>query len=125
VFYLLFSTFKMDCPFRIKLANSKDGNHLQVKELEKNHNHDIHEAAYRHLPRQRQLDKETKSDARKMLSLKANKKLIQDHIITTTGKIITMKDIHNISNDRRKVTESEILASLLTEMKNVPGTLKI
>jgi len=45
--------------------------------------------------------------------------------MTTTGKIITMKDIHNISNDRRKVTESEILASLLTEMKNVPGTLKI
>lgn len=108
----------MDCPFIIKLAISKDGNHLEVKEVETNHNHDVHEAAYRHLPRQ--LDAETKSDARKMVLLKANKKLtVQDHITTTTGKIITMEDIHNISYDRRKVTESEMLASLLTEMKNV------
>jgi hypothetical protein len=84
----------MDCPFKIKLVISKDGNHLQVKELEKNHNHDIHEVAYRHLPRQQQLDEETKNEARKMLSLKANTKLI--HCLNNKSNMLIIKYTNSI-----------------------------
>ena len=83
----------MDCPFKIKLVISKDGNHLHVKELEKNHNHDIHEAAYRHLPRQQQLDEETKNEARKMPSLKANTKLIHCLIPLIINRICLLLNI--------------------------------
>ena len=33
-----------------------------------------------------------------MLSLKANKKLIQDKLASTTGKVVLLKDLSNISS---------------------------
>ena len=47
-----------------------------------------------------------------MLSLKANKKLIQDKLASTTGKVVLLKDLSNISsrmkmgNTRNDVQES-------------------
>ena len=47
-----------------------------------------------------------------MLSLKANKKLIQDKLANTTGKVVLLKDLSNISsrmkagNTRNDISES-------------------
>ena len=38
-----------------------------------------------------------KEEVKLMLDMKANKKLIQQHISEETGKSITLKDIHNMA----------------------------
>jgi hypothetical protein len=43
---------------------------------------------YKHLPRQRRLDEDAKKEREKNLQLKGNKKMVQEHIQRTTGKIV-------------------------------------
>ena len=50
-----------------------------------------------HYPRQRRLDDATKAETAKMLAMKANKKRVQQHILESTGQVILLKDLHNIS----------------------------
>ena len=72
------------------------------------------------MPKQRRLDSETKDEAVKLLKLRANKKLLQNHLMSTTGKTVTLKDLHNIAarnvpkfrNDFRELVE---------EMKSIKG----
>ena len=33
-----------------------------------------------------------------MLGLKANKKLVQQHIVSKSGHVVVLKDIHNLAN---------------------------
>ena len=40
-FWLTFSTFKKNCPAEIRLHASLDGQHLVVKSVNSNHNHDV------------------------------------------------------------------------------------
>ena len=49
------------------------------------------------MPKQRHLDLEMMKSAKYVLNLKANKKMIQNHFVSCTGKAITMKDMHNIA----------------------------
>jgi hypothetical protein len=49
---------------------------------------------YKHLPRQRRLDEDAKKEREKNLQLKGNKKMVQEHIQRTTGKIVTLKLQH-------------------------------
>ena len=51
-----------------------------------------------------------------MLDMKANKKLIQQHIKEGTGKSVTLKDIHNMAKKRHGG-----LQELIEEMENRPG----
>lgn len=48
------------------------------------------------MPKQRRLDSED-NEAVKLLALKANKKLVQNHLMSLTSKTMTLKDIHNIA----------------------------
>lgn len=48
--------------------------------------------------------------------MKANKKLIQQHISHGTGKSITLKDIHNMVERK-----DGGLTELVEEMKRIPG----
>ena len=74
------------------------------------------------MPKQRRLDSETKDEAVKLLNLRANKKLLQNHLMSTIGKTVTLKDLHNIAarnvpkfwNDFRELVE---------EMKSIKGEL--
>ena len=52
----------------------------------------ISQAIYDHLPRQRQLDVETRAKAESFLKMKVNKKLLQQHLTEVTGKVIHMSD---------------------------------
>ena len=49
------------------------------------------------MPKQRRLDSEAKQEAEKLLALRANKKLVQNHLMSLTSKKVTLKDIHNIA----------------------------
>ena len=57
-----------------------------------------------------------KEEVKLMLKMKANKKLIQQHISQGTGKLVTLKDIHNMATKKHGG-----LTELIDEMKNVPG----
>ena len=56
-------TFRSDYPFTLKLRSSEDGNSLIVKKYHNEHNHDISQALYEHLPAQRRLDQADKDKA--------------------------------------------------------------
>ena len=68
-----------------------------------------------HLPCQRQLNVDEKNEMTHMLSVKANKMLIQQHMMKSTGKVITLKDIQNV-NQALKNQEDNNLTTLLSEM---------
>lgn len=48
--------------------------------------------------------------------MKANKKLVQQHISKGTGKAVTLKDIHNLVERKDGGLEE-----LIQEMKRMPG----
>ncbi|XP_077506636.1 uncharacterized protein LOC144115891 [Amblyomma americanum] len=91
------STFKKDCPFNIYVVASKDGRHLEVRSIVLDHNHDLSEALFRHLPQQRKLPPELEEKATAMLQLKANKKLVRERLEQESSKVVTLKDLSNIA----------------------------
>ena len=52
-----------------------------------------------HLLKQRKLGQEQKREACSLLTMKVNKKLLQWHVSSTTGKVVTLKDISNIQSE--------------------------
>ncbi|KAH6946946.1 hypothetical protein HPB50_016235 [Hyalomma asiaticum] len=107
------STFKKDCPFNIYVAASKDGTHLQVRSVLLEHNHDVSEALYRHLPQQRKLPPELEDKARTMLQMKANKKLVREQLEKASNKVVTLKDLSNIAaKGKHQVSRNDIEATV-------------
>jgi len=56
-----------------------------------------------------------------MLNVKANKKMVQQHIFKKTGKVVTLKDLHNIASKDKLSNEVGDVATLVEEMKKVDG----
>jgi len=75
---------------------------------------------FQHLPHQRRLDDSSKEIAKKMLSMKANKKLVQNHLMKDTGKVVLLKDLHNIAATLKHPQRNN-LTELISQMKNSPG----
>lgn len=46
-----------------------------------------------------------------MLKLKANKEMVQCELDSSTGKVATMKDLHNIAKPRTQQSDTETLSS--------------
>ena len=95
-FYLVFSTFQMGCKAEIKLNATADGKCLEVRQLNELHNHETNEAVFRTLFHRRRLESSYQDNVANMLSVKANNKMIQQKVMTETGKVILLKDIHNM-----------------------------
>lgn len=55
-----------------------------------------------------------------MLSLKANKKLLQNHLMQDTGKVVLLRDLHNIAAQQRPSQKNDF-AELVGQMKKTPG----
>ena len=53
--------------------------------------------AFKHLPQQRRLNEDETSEVLSLLSIPANKKVLQSHIFQRTGKSVTLRDIHNLA----------------------------
>lgn len=64
--------------------------------MKPNNNHVNPQELFKQLPQQRKLSDEEKEEAAKYLSLKANKKMLQDKLATSTGKSIVLKDLSNL-----------------------------
>ena len=72
------------------------------------------------MPKQRRLDSEAKQEAVKLLTLRANKKLVQNHLMSLTSKTVTLKDIHNIAGKAVPAYRNDF-QELVKEMKKVTG----
>ncbi|KAI5754424.1 hypothetical protein M8J77_008516 [Diaphorina citri] len=113
-------TFKIGCPFVLKINLSGDAQRLRVSEFVPTHNHDVSENLFKSLPRQRALDSEEKSAVQEMLSLRCNKKLIKQHIVTSMGKNVILKDIHNMGKQ-----ENNNLVETVEYLKSLGGYVEV
>ena len=93
----------MGCKAEVRFIASKDGQHLVLQTLNEIHNHEINHEVFRNLPQQRRLDSQDKENISEMLSLKANRKMIQQRLMSQTGKVVLLKDIHNLKNAVKNV----------------------
>lgn len=73
-----------------------------------------------HMPKQRRLDSEVKKEAEKLLMLRANKKLVQNHLMSATNKTVTLKDVHNIAAKTQPSFRNDF-QELVEEMKKLKG----
>ena len=74
---------------------------------------------FQHLPHERRLDSVSKDMAKSMLAMKANKKLVHNHLMRDTGKVVLLKDLHNIAAEKHRHRNS--LTDLISQMKKSPG----
>lgn len=73
-----------------------------------------------HLPQQRRLDNAQQQEVTMMLELKANKKLVQQHISSKSGHVVLLKDIHNLTN-RTQTDRSKDYEAAIQELQKAPG----
>ena len=73
-----------------------------------------------HMPKQRRLNPENKQQAAEMLHLKANKKMLQNHLIHMTGKPVILKDLHNLYTQSKPKSKCDF-QELVDAMKGVKG----
>ena len=73
------------------------------------------------LPKQRKLDEASKGQAKELLKLKVNKKLLQEHLSYTSGKVVTLKDISNIQSELGTKGSGNNLDDLVTRLKSIEG----
>jgi NADH:ubiquinone oxidoreductase subunit C len=67
---------------------------------------------------------EEKENAEKMLSIKSNKKLLQNHIKNAVGKNVVLKDLHNL-NAKSKPKRGNDFVQILKEMKEYPSIVSV
>lgn len=78
--------------------------------------------AYAHLPRQCHLEPEMNENVKQMLQVKANKKLIQNHLLQTTAQVATLKVIHKVDQQMKPTGADNNLHALLQVMRNDEGS---
>jgi len=69
-----------------------------------------------HYPKQRRLDNDAKIMATKLVHMKVNKKILQNDLMQTHDKIITLKDIHNLVLSKSPATDA--LKNLVNRYEN-------
>ena len=62
-----------------------------------------------------------KENIRQMVDMKANKKIIQATVMQSTGKVVLMKDIHNLKNPKPKSNDMTTLQSAVNELQKTNG----
>ncbi|CAL1531805.1 unnamed protein product [Lymnaea stagnalis] len=103
---------KIDCPVRIRLSATPDGQRLVIRESKLDcHNHEVTEEQYKSLSRQKQLDEETENEIYNLISMHEDKRLarmlIRDKLTKETGRSISVKDILNIEKRVAKRHENQ------------------
>lgn len=88
---------RQNCQAYIYIRVNDKGNMLEITRLCEDHNHDLNEILFNHLPNQRKVTPQVRSEIIEMMDLKANKKCIQNKIQTETGNVLTLRDLTNIS----------------------------
>lgn len=78
------------------------------------------QSVYDHLPRQRRLSEGITQEVQKLLKLKVNKKLLQQHVNDATGKVITLKDITNLQTKAKDIAKGNVIATI-NHLKDIKG----
>ncbi|XP_028131144.2 uncharacterized protein LOC114326888 [Diabrotica virgifera virgifera] len=111
-------TYKMNCPAAIKLRATKTGDFLQIKQLvERHENHEMSEVVYDDLPTNRKLNANEQSIVENLMDVRENKKLIQQKILCSAGKLSTTKDLSNIAYGMK--SSSNELEHVAKELKDI------
>ncbi|XP_030749667.1 uncharacterized protein LOC115877564 [Sitophilus oryzae] len=97
-------TFKEDCPEHVRFKASSDGKALEATSVQMKHNHVTSKVLHAHNLSQRKLSSNMKESVKDYLNMKANRKMIQQKVQESTGKIVTLQDLRNmkISDQSRK-----------------------
>ena len=112
----------MGCRAHITVRASADGQKLEVKSLDEQHNHEVNRELFRNLYHQRKLDDAQKENIKQMLDMKANKKIIQSNLMQSTGKVLLMKDIHNLKrSDAKNRNDHSTLQNAVNEFNRCNG----
>ena len=67
------------------------------------------------------LDCETRNEAEGFLKMKVNKKLLQQHLSLTAGKVVTLKDISNIQTGLVSKEDGNNLDALVKTLRDMSG----
>ena len=116
-------SFRQGCPFQVYLALALDGQALEVMRITEKHNHQLSKELYEHLPRQRALSEECKMEVLDAIKLKANTKLLQQNVVRTTGKRVTLKDIANLKQKCRNEFNKNDLDDVIGLLKRQEGAI--
>jgi len=112
----------MGCKAELKFRASADGQHLELRSMNEIHNHEINETVFRNLFQQRRLDKDAKENVQSLLSVRANKKMIQTRVMEETGKVVKLKDIHNIkATNKSPNSDMTMLQAGVENFSQSPG----
>lgn len=76
---------------------------------------------FRQLPQQRKLSMEEKREAEKLLSVKANKKIIQEKLAGITGKVVLLKDLSNVSTHMKARSTRNDLEAAVKQLTDKHG----
>ena len=115
------STFRNGCRAHVTARASSDGQMLEIKSLDEQHNQETNKELFRNLWQQRKLDDAEKENIRQMLDMKANKKVIQSRVMQATGKVALMKDIHNLKVTNINTNDLATLQKAVNELNKTNG----
>jgi len=94
--YEFYRTMRQGCEAFIYLIANANGDALELTRMNDKHSHEKSEILFAHLPNQRRVTPQERTEVLELMDLKANKKLIQHKMQAKTGKVISLKDIANI-----------------------------
>ena len=75
---------------------------------------------YDHILKQKNLD-DQKAEAKSLLKMKVNKKLLQQHLTVTSNKIVTLQDISNIQSEANANDDGNNLTALVNRLREIEG----
>ncbi|KAF0757572.1 protein FAR-RED ELONGATED HYPOCOTYL 3-like [Aphis craccivora] len=90
------SSFRSNCPVVLTVRPNDCGDKLVIKSFISEHNHICSKAMCDHYPRKRRLDTDSRIMESKLVTMKVNKKILQNDLMKIHNKIVTLKDIHNL-----------------------------
>uniref|UniRef100_A0A1X7US73 ZSWIM1/3 RNaseH-like domain-containing protein n=1 Tax=Amphimedon queenslandica TaxID=400682 RepID=A0A1X7US73_AMPQE len=98
---------------------AKDGKKTVIVSMSLKHNHAVSTETFKFLPKNRQMSSNDLDDVKHILKTRPNKKLLQNHIKQTTGKLVTLRDITNIT--RKTAGQFTDLESMICELRKTEG----
>ena len=75
------------------------------------------------MPRQRKLNNSEKEEAKVMLQMKVNKKLLQQHLSCSSGKVVTLRDLTNVQAELNASNTGNSLDALVMHLRQLEGTI--
>ena len=73
------------------------------------------------MPRQRKLNSAEKEEAKVMLQMKVNKKLLQQHLSSSSGKTVTLRDLTNVQAELNATNTGNNLDALVMCLRELEG----